>query len=97
MLRQQYFLKKSLFYDRIILTLGNITYPYIFLEVKLQKGGSEMEQKVVLVLGSVAAVGFAVAGVILAVRMPQDATPGAFAALANAAARGLAIAENSTC
>ena len=56
-----------------------------------------MEQKVALVLGSVVAVGFAVAGVILAVRMPQDATPGAFVALANAAARGLTIAETSAC
>lgn len=56
-----------------------------------------MEQKVVLVLGSVAVTGLAVMGVILAVRMPQDATPVAFTALVNATARGFAIAENSTC
>lgn len=56
-----------------------------------------MEQKVVLVLGSVAVTGLAVMGVILAVRMPQDATPAAFTALVNATACGLAIAENSTC
>lgn len=56
-----------------------------------------MEQKVVLVLGSVAVAGLAVMGVILAVRMPQDATPAAFTALVNATAHGLAIAENSTC
>lgn len=56
-----------------------------------------MDQKVVLVFGSVAVAGLAVMGIILAVRMPQDATPAAFTALVNATARGLAIAENSTC
>ncbi len=56
-----------------------------------------MEQKVVLILGSVVATGMAAACVILAVRMPVEATPGAFSALVNATSRGLAIAENSTC
>lgn len=60
-------------------------------------GGSDMEQKVVLILGSVVAAGMAAACVILAVRMPVEATPGAFSALVNATNRGLAIAENSTC
>ena len=56
-----------------------------------------MEQKVVLILGSVVATGMAAACVILAVRMPREAAPAAFAACVNATARGLAIAENSTC
>lgn len=56
-----------------------------------------MEQKVVLILGSVVAAGMAAACVILAVRMPVEATPGAFSTLVNATNRGLAIAEDSTC
>ena len=56
-----------------------------------------MEQKVVLILGSVVATGLVITGVILAARMPVEAIPGAFAALVNASTRGLAIAENSTC
>ena len=64
---------------------------------KLQKGGSEMEQKVVVILGSVVATGLVTMGIILAARMPKEATAGAFSTLVNATARGLAIAENSTC
>jgi len=56
-----------------------------------------MEQKVALILGSVAVVGLATMGVILVVRMPREDTPAAFTALVNATARGLANAENSTC
>lgn len=56
-----------------------------------------MEQKTIQGLGSVAVVGLVIMGIILSVRMPQDATPAAFSALVNAIARGLAIAENSTC
>lgn len=57
-----------------------------------------MEQKAVLVLSSVAVAGLAIAGVILAVRMPEDAVPGAFAVLVNASTRGMqGIPEACTC
>ena len=56
-----------------------------------------MEQKVVVILGSVVATGLVAMGIILAARMPKEATAGAFSTLVNATARGLAIAENSTC
>ena len=56
-----------------------------------------MEQKVALVLSSVAVTGLVAMGIVLVARMPQDSTPAAFTALVNATARGLAIAENSTC
>ena len=56
-----------------------------------------MEKKIVAILGSLAAAGVVATGVILAVRMPKEATPGAFTAFVNATSRGLAIAENSIC
>lgn len=57
-----------------------------------------MDQKTVVVLNSLVAAGFVAMGIILCVRMPQEATADAFTCLVNASARGtLAIAETSAC
>ena len=57
-----------------------------------------MDQKAAVVLNAFVAAGFVAMGIILCVRMPQEATADAFTCLVNAPARGtLAIAGTSTC
>ena len=55
-----------------------------------------MEQKVVLDWRACVALGMVTIGVILAVRMPAEATEAAFNQLVNATSKGVAIAENSS-
>lgn len=63
----------------------------------LQKGGSAMEQKVVLDWKSVVALGAAASLLVLAIRMPESAIGNAYCQLVSAVSNGLAIAETSVC
>ena len=67
---------------------------HISLEVKLQKGGTVMDVKVVLDWKTVAALGASVAGVILVVKLDGDAAETVSTHVVDAA-KELAIAGNS--
>ena len=69
----------------MMMTHGNIAYPYFNPECKLQKGGSAMEQKVLFDWKSCVAIGATIIGVILVARMPVDNVGAAFNHLVNAA------------
>ena len=55
-----------------------------------------MEQKVVIDWSACVALGMVTIGIILAARMPAEATGAAFNQLVSATSKGLAIAENSS-